>query len=136
MPETSLAERNPVVLVVDDEPLVRMYAAELFEDLGYQVLEAEDGLDALARLESRNDVGLLFSDCRMPRMGGPELAAVVSSRWPDIRIVLVSGYAHPNPTRWPLLDKPFSAADFGEMIGKKIKGGRCPPTARLSRWGS
>lgn len=116
MLEEFLAERKPVVLMVDDEPLVRMYAAELFEDLGYEVLEADDGVDALACLESRNDVKLLFSDCRMPRMGGPELASVVSNRWPDIRIVLVSGYAHPNPTRWPLLDKPFSAIDLGGMI--------------------
>lgn len=109
-------EDKGVVLVVDDEPLVRMYAAELFEDLGYEVLEAEDGVDALAQLEERADVRLLFSDCRMPRMTGPDLAAVVSQRWPDIRIVLVSGYAHPNPTRWPLLDKPFTARDLSGMI--------------------
>lgn len=105
-----------VVLVVDDEPLVRMYAAELFEDLGYEVLEAEDGLDAIAQLEARGDVSLLFSDCRMPRMSGPDLAAVVSRRWPEVRILLVSGYAHPNPTRWPLLDKPFTAGDLGGML--------------------
>jgi CheY-like chemotaxis protein len=104
------------VLVVDDEPLVRMYAAELFEDLGYEVLEAEDGLNAIAQLETHADVRLLFSDCRMPRMSGPDLAAVVALRWPDIRIVLVSGYTHPNPTRWPLLDKPFTAGDLGRML--------------------
>ena len=107
-----------VVLVVDDEPLVRMYAAELFEDLGYEVLEAEDGLDAISQLEANGNVGLLFSDCRMPRMSGPDLAAVVSQRWPEIRIVLLSGYAHPNPTRWPLLDKPFTAGDLSGMIGE------------------
>lgn len=114
------AELDPaakrVVLVVDDEPLVRMYAAELFEDLGYEVLEAEDGLDAVAQLETHDDVRLLFSDCRMPRMSGPDLAAVVAHRWPEIRIVLVSGYAHPNPTRWPLLDKPFTARDLRGII--------------------
>ncbi|HEX8569694.1 MAG TPA: response regulator [Caulobacteraceae bacterium] len=116
MPDESLSGPKPVVLVVDDEPLVRMYAAELFEDLGYEVLEAEDGVDALARLEARDDVSLLFSDCRMPQMGGSDLAAVVSRRWPDIRIVLVSGYAHPNPTQWPLLDKPFTARDLDAVM--------------------
>lgn len=104
------------MLVVDDEPLVRMYAAELFEELGYEVLEAEDGVAAVACLEGRPDVTLLFSDCRMPRMGGPELAATVARRWPDIRIVLASGYAHPNPTEWPLLGKPFTAHDLSGVI--------------------
>ena len=107
---------RPVVLVVDDEALVRMYAAERFEDLGYEVVEAEHGLEAVEHLEKRNDISLVFSDCRMPRMGGPELAAVVSSRWPDVRIVLVSGYSHPNPTQWPLLDKPFTANDLSGLV--------------------
>ena len=65
------------VLVVDDEPLVRRLAVEILDDAGYEVLEASDGLEALAILRERPEVDLLFSDCRMPRIRGPELAAAV-----------------------------------------------------------
>ncbi|WAJ29475.1 response regulator [Antarcticirhabdus aurantiaca] len=99
-----------MVLVVDDEPLVRMYAADMFEDLGVEVLEARDGVEALEILERRPDVSLLFSDCRMPRMTGPELAEEASKRWPSLRIVLASGYTDVRPTRWPLIAKPYDAA--------------------------
>ena len=71
-----------VVLVVDDEALVRMMAVDLFEDLGFEVLDAHGGDAALAVLEARPDVSLLFTDCRMPGMTGPELAAIAAARWP------------------------------------------------------
>ncbi|KQT46264.1 hypothetical protein ASG43_11580 [Aureimonas sp. Leaf454] len=96
-----------VILVVDDEALVRMNAVDMFEDMGFEVLEAGDGAEALAMLEARSDVSLLFSDCRMPIMTGPELAAIASQRWPDLRIVLVSGYVNVRPTEWPLIPKPY-----------------------------
>jgi CheY-like chemotaxis protein len=98
-----------VVLVVDDEALVRMNAVDMFEDMGFEVLEAGSGLDAIAILEERSDVTLLFSDCRMPGMTGPELAAAASRRWPDLRIVLVSGYVNVKPTEWPMIPKPYDA---------------------------
>lgn len=98
-----------VVLVVDDEPLVRMNAVDMFEDMGLEVLEAAGGAAALSILEARPDVSLLFTDCRMPGMTGPELAATASQRWPDLRIVLVSGYVNVKPTEWPLIPKPYDA---------------------------
>lgn len=98
-----------VVLVVDDEPLVRMNAVDMFEDLGFEVLEAGNGSAALGVLESRPDIGLLFTDCRMPGMSGPELAAVAAERWPALRIVLVSGYVNVPSLKWPLVSKPYDA---------------------------
>ena len=98
-----------VVLVVDDEPLVRMNAVDMFEDMGFEVIEAGSGAAALSILEVRSDVALLFTDCRMPGMTGPELAATASQRWPDLRIVLVSGYVNVVPTQWPLIPKPYDA---------------------------
>ncbi|GGD43767.1 response regulator [Aureimonas glaciei] len=96
-----------VVLVVDDEPLVLMNAVYMFEDLGFEVLEARGGAEAMSVLESRPDVSLLFTDCRMPGMTGPELAAAASQRWPSLRIVLVSGYVNLDQVRWPLVGKPY-----------------------------
>jgi PleD family two-component response regulator len=66
-----------VVLVVDDEAMVRILAVDLFEELGCEVLEAANSVEALATLEERPDVSLMFTDCRMPGMSGPELA-----KWP------------------------------------------------------
>ena len=105
-----------VVLVVDDEPLVRMNAVDMFEDMGFEVLEAPDGLKALHVLEQRPDVSLLFSDCRMPGMTGPELAEVAAERWPQLRIVLVSGYINIKPTAWPLLPKPYDARALQKVV--------------------
>lgn len=103
-------EGRKVVLVVDDEALVRMNAVDMFEDMGFEVLEAGNGTAALAILEARPDVSLLFSDCRMPGMTGPELAEIASERWPLLRIVLVSGYVNVKPTAWPLIPKPYDSA--------------------------
>lgn len=107
-----------VVLVVDDEPLVRMNAVDMFEDMGFDVLEASDGLAALKILEGRADVSLLFSDCRMPGMTGPELAEVAAVRWPDLRIVLVSGYVNIKPVSWPLLPKPYDARSLHKVVSE------------------
>ena len=104
------------VLVVDDEPLVRMNAVYLFEDMGFEVLEAGNGTEALAVLEGRPDVTLLFSDCRMPGMTGPELAEVVAARWPHVRIVLVTGYVNLPPKSWPVLWKPYTARDLERVV--------------------
>ena len=108
--------KQKVVLVVDDESLVRMIAAEMFSDLGCEVLEAESGAEALAILEQRPDVSLLFTDCRMPGMTGPELAETAADRWPDLRIVLVSGYVASKPSRWPLVGKPFDSRAVSQLM--------------------
>jgi CheY-like chemotaxis protein len=108
------------ILVVDDEPLVRFNAVDIFEEMGFEVLEAADGVEALQLLESRPDIGLLFSDCRMPRMTGPELAAVASRRWPELRIVLVTGYVSADDVKdWPLLWKPYKAEDIKRIVAHR-----------------
>lgn len=111
----SEAEKR-AVLVVDDEPLVRMNAVYLFEDMGFEVLEASNGAEAIDVLEGRPDVTLLFSDCRMPVMTGPELAEVVAERWPQVRIVLVTGYVNVLPKNWPVLWKPYTARDLERVV--------------------
>ena len=69
----------------------RATAIAIFETLGFTVFDAYNGHHALALLEARPEISLLFVDVRMPGMSGPELAAVVRQRRPDIKVVLTSG---------------------------------------------
>lgn len=101
-----------VVLLVDDEDMVRRVTARILAGAGLRVLEAQDGEQAatlLATLEA-NGVGLVVSDIRMPGMSGIELAALVSDRWPTMPVLLVSGHGGP-PAGYPgpFLSKPFSS---------------------------
>jgi CheY-like chemotaxis protein len=81
-----------VVLVVEDEMLLRMRAVDIVEDAGYTSVEAVDADQAVAILESRADIALLLTDIQMPgSMDGLGLAHSVHDRWPPIKIILVSG---------------------------------------------
>jgi CheY-like chemotaxis protein len=108
------------VLVVDDEELVRMMAVALFEELGCEVIEAGSGQEALEKLEQRPDVSLMFSDCRMPGMSGPELAATAARKWPQLRIVLVTGYHNLEVAGWPLVWKPFDARTIEQVVAGQV----------------
>lgn len=102
---------EPVVLLVDDEDVVRRITARILAGGGYRVLEAHDGEQAATLLPTlgTNAVGLVVSDIRMPGMSGIELATLVSERWPTVPVLLVSGQGGP-PAGYPVpfLPKPFS----------------------------
>jgi CheY-like chemotaxis protein len=115
-----------VVLVVEDEMVLRMRAVDMVEDAGYTPLEAMDAAEAVAILESRSDVALMCTDIQMPgEMDGVGLAHAVHARWPAIRILVVSGQLDlPHldlPPRSRFLGKPLNAgeviAEMREMIG-------------------
>ena len=81
-----------VVLVVEDEMMLRMRAVDMVQDAGYISVEAVDADEALAILQSRSDIALLFTDVQMPgSMNGLQLAHAVHERWPPIKIILASG---------------------------------------------
>lgn len=81
-----------VILLVEDEPLVRLVGADLLEEAGFEVVEAADGDEALSILETRPDVQVLFTDINMPgSLDGLELARVVHERWPDVHLLVTSG---------------------------------------------
>ncbi|WP_289016282.1 response regulator [uncultured Methylobacterium sp.] len=83
---------SPVVLVVEDEDLVRMCACDILEDEGFAVLEAATADAAWQILEKRDDITVLFTDINMPgNMDGLILSARVAERWPHIRLVVTSG---------------------------------------------
>src|SRR5665213_1855265 len=80
------------ILVVEDEPLVRMVVVETLRDAGYDVLEAGDGVEALDVLR-KSTVDLMMTDIQMPRMNGYQLVEAAMTRWPGMKILLVTGYA-------------------------------------------
>lgn len=82
----------PVVLVVEDEGLVRLMAVDMLEDEGFTVIEAATADEAWTILEARDDIAILFTDVEMPgSMNGLDLAGRVAARWPHIRLVITSG---------------------------------------------
>src|SRR5437868_6533693 len=81
-----------VILVVEDEFLIRMATADVIRDAGFEVLEAADADGAIAILESRGDIRVVFTDIHMPgSMDGAKLAQAVRQRWPPVRIIATSG---------------------------------------------
>jgi CheY-like chemotaxis protein len=101
-----------VVLVVEDEMLLRMRAVDMVEDAGYTSVEAVDADQAVAILESRSDIALLFTDIQMPgSMDGLGLAHSVHDRWPPIKIILVSGQL-----KLASIDIPVGSRFFGKPL--------------------
>ncbi len=100
------------VLVVEDEMLLRMQAVNMVEDAGYASVEAVDADKAVAILESRSDIALLFTDIQMPgSMDGLKLAHAVHKRWPPIKIILVSGQL-----KSPDINIPADSRFFGKPL--------------------
>src|ERR1700730_4250830 len=103
------------ILVVEDEMLLRMRAVDMVEDAGFTPIEAVNADDALAILESRSDIQLLFTDIQMPgSMDGLRLAYSFHERWPLIKIILVSGQLKLTDD-----DKPADSRFFGKPIDGK-----------------
>lgn len=114
------------VLVVDDEPLVRSLARRMLEDAEYQVYEAGDGLDALARLAELGRVDAVITDLLMPNMDGFALATYLARLSPVIPVLIVSGFDqhyHDVAALGPLLRKPFSAEQLVEGLRQVLLRG-------------
>ena len=109
-----------VVLIVEDDMMLRMRAVDMVEDAGYTPIEASDAAEAVAILESRSDIALICTDIQMPgSMDGVGLAQAVHVRWPSIKIIVVSGQLKPAGIDLPpcsrFFDKPLEA---GQMIAQ------------------
>jgi two-component system, response regulator PdtaR len=116
-----MGQAKPVILVVEDDALVRMCAADMLEENGFGVVEAENADAALKLLETRDDVRLLFTDIQMPgSCDGMDLARQVHARWPRILLVITSGQIAPAQAEIPdhghFIGKPYRARDLlGEV---------------------
>jgi DNA-binding NtrC family response regulator len=100
------------VLIVEDETLIAVFTASALQDAGYSVISVSSADEAIAVLESRNDVRVLVTDIDMPgSMDGLKLAAAVRNRWPPIQMIIVSGKKSPGTEQMPsgaiFIPKPF-----------------------------
>ncbi|NKK77551.1 PAS domain-containing sensor histidine kinase [Rhizobium leguminosarum] len=115
------AARRLRIVAVDDDGLVLMNTTLMLEDLGHTVFEAMAGPEALDILR-KQQVDLVICDHAMPRMTGAQLAQAIRSEWPDIPIILATGYAEipegAGIANLPRLGKPFSQAQLAEAISR------------------
>lgn len=103
-----------IILVVEDEPLLRLAAVDLVEAAGYVALAAADATEAVRILEARADIRIVFTDIDMPRgVDGLKLAAIVRERWPPIKVILVSGHLE-DPGPMIAADTAFFAKPYRE----------------------
>ncbi|UAK25764.1 ATP-binding protein [Sphingomonas nostoxanthinifaciens] len=107
-----------VALLVDDEDLVRASTADMLIDMGFEVIEAGSGPEALQRLRERGGADVLITDHLMPKMTGVELAKAVAVDWPQMPVLVVSGYSDAIgiDAELPRLEKPFRQADLASGL--------------------
>jgi CheY-like chemotaxis protein len=122
------AARPATVLLVDDEELVRIGTAEMLVDLGYSVVQASSGVEALGILRSSSvEIDLLVSDYLMPGMNGADVAREARKVRPNLPVLLVTGYT--NLTQGPGADlprlaKPFRQAELASRIADIVEVAR------------
>jgi two-component system cell cycle sensor histidine kinase/response regulator CckA len=126
--------KSEVVLLAEDEPMVRGIMARTLRDSGYAVLEAASGkeaLDVIAAEEGR--ISLLIADLVMPEMGGREMAARVAQQWPKIPVLFTSGYTGLDVVRRGLLEegrefvqKPLAPEELARKVRELVDAQRQP----------
>jgi CheY-like chemotaxis protein len=98
-----------VVLVVEDSTIIRMGAIDLVQSAGYEALEARDADEAIAILESRDDIDLVFTDVQMPgTMDGIKLSHYIRNRWPPVKLIIASGATIVEESSLPIGSRLFS----------------------------
>jgi CheY-like chemotaxis protein len=122
------ARADETILVVEDEPEVRRITVETLRELGYTVIEAEGGDEALTLLDQHGDIALLFTDIVMPGMNGRRLASLARQRRAELPILYATGYAPDdmagasNDDDIQTLRKPFDAADLARAVRQMLDG--------------
>ncbi len=122
-PTQSIPTGTEKILVVEDDARVRRVTVSRLTGLGYDIVEASNGIEALERLSEHDDIALLFTDIVMPGgMAGDELAAEVRVLRPEIKVLFTSGYAEPTIAGRELaqsgnwLKKPYTARELGTRL--------------------
>ncbi|RYD94350.1 MAG: response regulator, partial [Sphingomonadales bacterium] len=113
------------VLVVEDDPSVRLLIRDVLEEVGYSAIEAGDGAAALPILASDTAIDLMISDVGLPGINGRQLAETARAHRPDLPILFVTGYAENAAiradflgTNMAMITKPFSLDDLGRKISE------------------
>lgn len=117
--------QSVAILVVDDEPLLRIFAVDFFADAGFMVYEARDADEALEVLGARPDIFAVFTDIQMPgSMDGIALARHIGETWPGIFVIVTSGHHAPKHGELaddvPFLTKPYLPETVVGLINHKL----------------
>jgi CheY-like chemotaxis protein len=112
---------NAIILIVEDEVLIRMNAVQMLEDAGYVTLEASNADEAIQLLGSRSDIRAVFTDINMPgSMDGLKLAHAIRGRWPPIHLIVTSGLQMPTEAELPpkgrFIRKPYENTQVVAMF--------------------
>jgi len=116
--------------VVDDEEMVRRLAARMLLMLGYKVLEARDGQEAIKLLQrGPQRIGVVLTDLAMPGIGGRRLGETIASCWPQVRVLYMSGFPAQkmmndgalDPSQ-PFIQKPFTSEQLGRRVREVLAG--------------
>jgi two-component system, cell cycle sensor histidine kinase and response regulator CckA len=134
--DAAVPRGRETILVVEDDELVRGITVRSLRALGYRILLAEDGEDAMKVVERHaGDIDLVVTDVAMPRMGGPELADKLTARYPGVKILFVSGYSEQELSERVVLmqnraflDKPFTASMLARKLREMLDPKPVPPT--------
>jgi CheY-like chemotaxis protein len=131
-------KKKTVILVVEDEVLIRMGAVQMLEEAGFEVVEASNADDAMSILELRSDIRAIFTDINMPgTLDGLRLARAVRGRWPPIHLILTSGLVSPREEDFPangrFIRKPYDSAHVVATV-RELLGSNSPrgPAGDLS----
>jgi two-component system, response regulator PdtaR len=122
-----------IILVVEDEAIVRMVTADVLGEAGYNVIEAVNSTEALELLDARPDVSLMLTDVRMPgELDGYTLSRLVSMKYPAIGIIVISGDSPPGESDLPqgarFLPKPVLPSVLLKAVWETIAHGPAAPT--------
>ncbi len=125
MTVSNIAKDVAIVLVVEDEPLLRLAGIDLIEAAGYEAVAASDATEAIAILESRDDIRVVFTDVDMPRgVDGMRLAAIIRDRWPPIKVIVVSGHIEDPgdviPAETVFFSKPYREEEIVATIRQML----------------
>jgi CheY-like chemotaxis protein len=123
----SSSPKRLVVLVVEDEPIVRFDAIQSLEDAGFDVIDAYDADHALVVLEQRPEISAVFTDVHMPgSLNGVELARLVHQRRPDVQVLVTSGVMRVSRDDLPegghFVPKPYDASQVAALIRTLVEG--------------
>jgi signal transduction histidine kinase len=137
-PVCAKATRSYRILVVDDDAAVAAGTAAMLEDLGHVVIETESAEGALQLLDSGADVELVITDHAMPGMTGSELADRIHRAWPQLPVVIATGYSElllDSPSDLPRLSKPYHQGDLERLLNTVIGKASSPQPVTLAAFG-
>ena len=116
------------ILLADDEPSVRALLGRILQDAGFEIIEAPDGREAWRLIQKLHPtIELVVSDVVMPHLSGTELGARIRQSYPNLQVLLVSGYSAEElkarglgRSEFPLIKKPFHAVDFLQSVQRLV----------------